>query len=95
MNPYDYDLSNFQNTSGGVLPAEHLLILSAEGEDTKNIVLSDQRNFEARTELAYKVRIVILFILFDIIYFTPQIKPFTLHSEFDKMKCTYEKLLRT
>ena len=64
MNPYDYDLSNFQNTSGGVLPAEHLLILSAEGEDTKNIVLSDQRNFEARTELAYKVSESSNFILF-------------------------------
>ena len=72
MNPYDYDLSNFQNTSGGVLPAEHLLILSAEGEDTKNIVLSDQRNFEARTELAYKVseNVILFLVLFYLFHFT-------------------------
>lgn len=54
LNPYKYDLSNLERVKGAV-PAEHLLILAADGADTKNIIKSDRKNLDARTALAYKV----------------------------------------
>lgn len=55
LNPYKYDLSNLEKVKGAV-PAEHLLILAADGADTKNIVKSDRKNLDERTALAYKVK---------------------------------------
>lgn len=63
MNPYNYDLNNLKIAAGGMLPAEHLLILSANGADTKDIVNSDTNAFKTRTELAYKVGNVIFVVI--------------------------------
>ena len=54
LNPYKYDLSNFERMKGAV-PAEHLLILAAEGADTTNISKSDRKSLNERTALAHKV----------------------------------------
>jgi hypothetical protein len=52
VNPYGYNLNNLSQLDGKMLPAEHLLMLSSEGKDTKNIIKSEAMN--ERTVLAYK-----------------------------------------